>query len=266
MNPTGRCLGRVSIRLRIGVGALLVTGACVPRRAGDTTAPVPIPPPLPTAEATTPAPPPAPATSTPGGLVRITTDVMERARRYELIAPGGEYVGPVDGNGDPLIFEPITGYGDFSDADLFEVDPTEIVALQARCLQDQGFPVRLDPSGSGFDFTAVPPEQNQLAFAASIACKEGLHLPAPTPPNTDQRREQLAYLTLVGECLREHGFDVADPPSLDEFIELDGAWSPYGSLPPLDPAAFEELDRACPQWPVGGYGAWDPGDPLRPRT
>ncbi len=203
--------------------------------------------------------------TTPSGLVRVTGDVMERARQYGLVAPTGEYVGPVDSDGNPLIFEPIGGYGDFSEVDLFEVDPTEIVSLQARCIQDHGFPVEVDSSGSGFGFERVPPEQNQLAFAVAIACKVGLNLPPPTTPTAAQRAEQLHYLGLVAECLRERGFDVDDPPSLDEFIEADGAWSPYDSLPQLTPTEFEQLDRSCPQWPVGGYGAWDPGDPLRSR-
>ena len=248
--------------------ALLTLGACADTQSSDTTpAPPPtstIPPATPTAlDNNTGTPPSTPATTS--RLVRVTGDVLERARQYGLVAPTGEYVGPVDHDGNPLIFEPIDGYGDFSNTDLFEVDPTEIVSAQARCVQDQGFPVEVDASESGFSFERVPPEQNQIAFAVAIACKEGLNLPPPSTPTVAQREEQLAYLTLVVSCLRELGFAVEDPPSLDEFIELDGAWSPYDALPPLGPAEFDRVDRSCPQWPPGGYGAWEPGDPLRPR-
>jgi hypothetical protein len=200
----------------------------------------------------------------PAGLVQITEDVESWAREYGVVAPDGEYVGPVDLQGRPLLFEPITGYGDFSDYDGFESGARPINDAIFQCMRDQAMPVHQDNLG-GVDFTRVPDEQNHIALAVLLACKKGLNQPPPKPLTVDQLAEAYAYRLALADCVRDQGYDVEDPPSLDKFTEDEGMWSPY---PPFmeGPLAIGSLERTCPQSPPGGYGSWDPGDPIVPRS
>lgn len=212
---------------------------------------------------------PAPTSSTsslpvPSGLVLITENVDSRAREFGLVSPGGEYVGPVDTDGNPLLFEPIAGFGDFSDYDPFEEGDRPVNDAVFACVRAQGFPVQQTGSG-GVDFSGVTEEQNQIAFAVLIACKVGLNEPPPEPLNVEQLTEVYAYRLELADCVSGRGYDVGDPPSLDRFLEGGGVWSPYPSFSGEGPAAIASLERACPQSPPGGYGSWDPGDPVVPE-
>ncbi|GBE21821.1 hypothetical protein BMS3Bbin01_01173 [bacterium BMS3Bbin01] len=203
------------------------------------------------------------STTTSSGVAEGLTpglDPMALAKQYSLVSPDGEYVGPVDANGDPLLFEPITGYGDFSGLDRFDVDTYEVTGLIVECVRDQGFAVTLDPDG-GIGYASVPPEQNQLADAAYYACKAGLHVPKPEPLTMEQLEKMYAYVVALVGCLESQGYSVADPPSLDAYIDSRGDWNPYTGLSVgLD--VWVPLNRACPQNPVGGFTAWAPGDPI----
>lgn len=196
----------------------------------------------------------------PAGLTPAA-DPRARAEQLSLVSPDGQYVGPVDSNGDPLLFEPITGYGDFSGQDRFDVDNYEVVRLLARCITDHGFSVTLTKDGPGLSYASVPPEQNQLAYAVEMACKEGLHLPKPAPLSVDQLEETYAYMVALAGCLVSQGYSVSDPPSVGVYIDSQGNWNPYDDVN-VGPGAWVSLNQACPQNPMGGYGAWDPGDPI----
>jgi hypothetical protein len=196
-----------------------------------------------------------------GGVVPAE-DPLSVAQTYGLVSPDGEYVGPVDSDGAPLVFEPIEGYGDFSKVDRFDVDTAEATRLLVECVNDQGFAVTLDPDG-GIGFGSVSAEQNGLATAVYFACKAGLRLQAPEPLTSAQWEKVYAYEVALASCVAELGYSVSDPPSLDAYIDSQGDWSPYFDLP--DSALLNlDLIRTCPQNPVGGYGAWNPGDPILP--
>jgi hypothetical protein len=190
-------------------------------------------------------------------------DPWALAEEYHLISPDGEYFGPVGSGGEPLLFEPIEGYGDFSKIDRFDVDNYEVVRLIARCVRDRGFPVSLTQDGPGLSYELVPPEQAQLEYAVEVACKAGLNLQAYQPVSVEQLEEAYAYEVALAGCLEDQGYSVSDPPSLDSFIDSQGYWSPYSDLP--DSALMNQaLNRVCPQNPVGGFGAWNTGDPILP--
>jgi len=197
-----------------------------------------------------------------GGLVPAS-DPWVLAEEYHLISPDGEYFGPVGSDGEPLLFGPIEGYGDFSKIDRFDVDNYEVVRLLARCVRDRGFPVSLTQDGPGLSYESVPPEQNQLAYAVEVACKAGLHVRSPEPVSVEQLEKGYAYEVALAACLEDQGYSVSDPPSLDSFIDSQGYWNPYFDLSvPL--SDWVPLNRVCPQNPVGGFGAWNPGDPILP--
>lgn len=198
-----------------------------------------------------------------GGLV-VPEDRERLAREYGWYFPDGEYVGPVDIDGRPLVYEPIEGFGDFSATPHFLLDWQGINEAVVACMRANGFSLELHPDGLGADWSAVPAEQSQIAMAVHASCYAGLHVPDRMPFTDEQWGEILAYQTALIECVASFGYSVSDPPSLDEFIESDGNWGAYDLVPPMVGPAGDELSSACPQGPVGGFGAWSPGDPIRP--
>jgi len=163
--------------------------------------------------------------------------------------------------------QPIEGCGDYSAYDsAWEPDRAETTARMAECVQDQGFPVTVD--GASIGFASVPPDQNELAYATMIACRVGLKLPIVGPLTEEQLKEAYAYQVALLDCYAENGYPGTEPPiSLDVFIELEGAWQALDIIGAPGPGeAWDELNRRCPQTPVGGYGAWNPGDPVAPQS
>jgi hypothetical protein len=161
---------------------------------------------------------------------------------------------------------PIEGYGDFSKSDPFGVDSYEINLRMSRCMNDHGFAVTLRGDGLGTHWEDIPPEQNELATAVSIACLEGLHVPdrASSELTQDQYAKVYAYRTQLTDCVRGQGYQVPDPPSLGLFIEEQGRWSPFDAVGVSVGAAWDRVNQACPQEPVGGFGVWNPGDAIVP--
>ncbi|GIU91819.1 MAG: hypothetical protein KatS3mg011_0725 [Acidimicrobiia bacterium] len=160
---------------------------------------------------------------------------------------------------------PITGYGDFSDRPAFEVDWYRVSELVVERMNDQGFPAALIPPGDGISVAEIPPEQRSAAEEVFDACYAGLNLPPQQPLDDEQIAEVYAYRLAVADCLRAEGYQVPPAPSLDTFIEewATGPWNPYESVD-TSGASWEGIQMRCPQSPAGGYGAWDPGDPIRP--
>lgn len=162
---------------------------------------------------------------------------------------------------------PITGYGDFSGLEYFEVDSYLTVALVVQCMHDHGFPVNLIPPGDGYGFGSIPPQQNKLAQVYGEACWAGLNLPSYQDPDPGQREEIYEYFLALRDCLIGEGYDVAEPPSQEYFVENYNTdpWSPYASVGYAGPS-WQSIEVRCPQQPTGGYAAWEPGDPITPIT
>lgn len=144
----------------------------------------------------------------------------------------------------------IEGYGDFAGWEYFDIDWTEVVRLTVECANDHGFPVRVVPPGDGISYAEVPLEQNSRASAFVGACKAGLNLPAYRPPSTEQIRQQYYRLLEVKECLESEGYDIAEPTSIEVFVDswAQGPWHPYLTL--VNTVSIDEwvrLHTVCPQ-------------------
>ena len=161
---------------------------------------------------------------------------------------------------------PITGYDDFTGQDYFTIDPFYVASLVVKCMNDQGLPAVLTPDG-GISAENIPLDQNTTAQQVMDACMRGLSLPSYTPPTDQQITLIYQYDLALQDCLETAGFQVSKPPSLDAFIEEyhSGAWNPYSGVP-LTGSGSSDIQQRCPPIPVGGYGAWQPGDPVTPRT
>ncbi len=101
-----------------------------------------------------------------------------------------------------------------------------------------GGTVALDPPKTASD--------SQLAFYMCLAAN---------PPSEIQDGHFLSlaqlnyvydyYMTWVVPCLAHNGWALRNAPSRDEFIELEGAWSPYESIIVRDVGDFQTSEGLC---------------------
>jgi hypothetical protein len=206
------------------------------------------------------------------GVTRITDGLDELAVEWGLVDPGGSYIGPVDVNGDPLLLEPIGGYGDFSwmtPEDRFNMDPDSRQGLILACVGDLDarFAQLIEATGS-FDWSRLGGQLSQVGMAAYVACDAGLHVPRLVQSEWTSAMWQKAYdyTMAVEDCMEvEAGIDLGSRVTRGEYeagVEILPAGSAYWSL---DDATVQRLNQVCPWSPVGGFGAWDPGDPILPE-
>lgn len=156
----------------------------------------------------------------------------------------GDLVRPVDLGESVTV--PITGYGDYSAVEYWDIDWVEVTAMTAECMADQGFPVTITSDGTGMSFGAIPDDQNRDAQIAHVACRAGLNLPDPVPPTEEQIVAHYEALLEVKRCLEDRGYVIEEPPSLSEWItiyDLD-PWHPYESL---DDEVASRVHTVCPQ-------------------
>jgi hypothetical protein len=150
---------------------------------------------------------------------------------------------------------PISGYGDFSDVDIVDLDHYLINELIVRCANDHGIPVTLAPEGDGVYFDDVPPAQSRLASEIVAGCTNGLRIPVGDGPYGGYTLEQAQriydhYVWMV-DCFAEAGYPQPDPPSFDSWIETM-QWHPQFAIYELVPdAEWPALARRCPVFPAG---------------
>lgn len=161
----------------------------------------------------------------------------------------------------PISVPPVEGYGDYANVEFHYLDGGEVTRHIYECLRDHGFAVTL--ADDSIQMGGVPAEQSDLLNAYLIACRAGLYLPEATR-TPEQWAELYAYKLAVADCLRAEGHNISEPPSLEVFVESDGMWSPFSDLLELGFGEWGRLEKFCPQYPVRGFGAWDPGDPVEP--
>ena len=143
----------------------------------------------------------------------------------------------------------ITGYGDFTGQEYFDVDWFLVTRLTVQCLQDHGFPVQLIPPGDGIDFTPVPLDQNLLAQRYSDACRAGLKLPQGRNATPEELREKYRiWVEQVIPCLEELGYTAPELPSEDYIAEnyYVDPYDPYGNVPM---SKLNDAYAACPVHP-----------------
>lgn len=143
---------------------------------------------------------------------------------------------------------PITGYGDFSDVDIVDLDHYLINELIVQCAHDHGIPVNLDPAGDGILFENVPVEQSRQASEIVAGCRNGLNIPIGDGPyfgyTLEQAQRVYDHYLWVADCLTEAGYPPPDPPSFDFWLETQ-TWHPYNN------GVAPTLARQCPSFPAG---------------
>lgn len=113
-----------------------------------------------------------------------------------------------------------------------------------QCMLDAGWESH-EMANGGVIFGA--PEGQGTAFDNSeLECMNNAGI-APTPvtsPLTDEELRQAYDSTVIlRNCLSDAGFEVADPPSIQAYIESEGEWTPLAELPPESLLGVEAI---CP--------------------
>lgn len=146
--------------------------------------------------------------------------------------------------------DPITGYGDFSQYDSFDINAREVIEALSRCMSDHGFSVAIIPPGDGLSFADVPPEQSATAQETLERCRAGLSLPQPRPPNREELRSHFEALLEAKECVESMGYAVEPPPDFETFADTytTGTWHPFSLLDSLTEEEWQTVQQKCASW------------------
>lgn len=125
------------------------------------------------------------------------------------------------------------------------------------CLQDRGWDAVAtfdNTVTSGDPKTGIPPEQLTAYQAAEQECIDELGYGEPRTPTTEQLREMYQLDIAERECMIDLGFDIAELPSEQVYIETFGTASGWdiGQQVPVFPTQqeYQRVWTACPppQW------------------
>ena len=145
---------------------------------------------------------------------------------------------------------PITGYGDFSNMDVLDVNRFLVNDLIIQCANDHGMPVKSDGTGLTVNFREVPAQDQRVAAEVVAGCRNGLSVPALDGPyhgyTLEQAQRLYDHLLLTRECLAEAGYPQADPPSFDQWLQE--YWDPH-SAAGIRAGDVPLLLRQCPMSP-----------------
>ncbi len=131
------------------------------------------------------------------GVTRVVDELDVLEARWGLLSPTGEYIGPIDLTGDPLLFQPIGGYGDFSwmaPQDRFDMDPALRQELVLGCVADTDprFAQLIEDTGQ-FLWGDLAGQLSEAGMATYIACDAGLHVPRLSQQDWTPAMWQKAY-------------------------------------------------------------------------
>lgn len=126
--------------------------------------------------------------------------------------------------------------------------------MYVECMADRGWEVEDVTGDGGFSPGEIPNEQVDELNDATFAC----WAEADVRPEYFTQSEWEAWHTGLMEttrCLEAEGYSISDPPSLQQFIDSQGEWTPYGAL--LQSGAIQGFDlpalqEVCPEeafWP-----------------
>lgn len=162
----------------------------------------------------------------------------------------GDRSRPVEASGTYV--EPITGYGDFIDLLLEDIDIRELSSLIVECMNDQGVAASIPPPEApigprSIDLTDVPEDERAGADLAHARCRAGLNLPGPTPRSIEDQQADYEFLVTTHECLVDLGFSIQAATPFDEWLAApsETRWDPILLVSMLHPSDAEQALKTC---------------------
>ena len=128
--------------------------------------------------------------------------------------------------------------------------------VQSREIIGSGF-------GSFFSDASTPADVAEAGHAAIQTCGNLLFQQDPQPMFLDEPIGEAAYLRMLDTraCVIYHGFDIPEPPPMENWIAMQGRWGAFGVInPSLTREEAIALNDACPQV---GWGSFNWQDPTR---
>ena len=126
------------------------------------------------------------------------------------------------------------------------------IALNIRPVRHVGdwdFGVIIIPNPSG-----TPPETFEVADSAQINCR--VQHPFPDFGGHDATPTLYARMVDTRDCIIAHGFEVASPPDMNDWISLGGNWNPFSRLSHDVRNSTDTMNlllEACPQSGPGWF-------------
>ncbi len=127
----------------------------------------------------------------------------------------------------------------------------EIHEALAACLREAGF----QATATADDYaTVVMGDQREALREAEARCEETLIADGVISPQqeftTEAKIRNYEWDLASLRCLRELGYELSDPPSLDVYLDQDIPWSPFLEVTErYGLGILDGLERRCPQMP-----------------
>jgi len=131
----------------------------------------------------------------------------------------------------------------------------ERIEWYARCLEERGMAVEIDYVTLGVTYR-IPEGQEDAYSRIKAECRQlqRERFGMVDNPSPDLLEAWYRAYVWTWSCLRDHGYELSYPPTIDSFVESGGSnWQPYfelvssGAAPLGDARA--ELESDCPQDP-----------------
>lgn len=127
----------------------------------------------------------------------------------------------------------------------------EVYDLLIACMAEEGW--HGEVRDGGIQFSGTPPDQRPALREAMAECEREVGLPDPSTFTEEDLRRQHAFKVDLRECLVDEGYDLPPAPTVEAFLDMQGAWTPYGDMFHLgfadDHAEWTRLQVVCPQDP-----------------
>lgn len=121
------------------------------------------------------------------------------------------------------------------------------ILLAKSCMSERGWEVEIIDGATAAE---VPDAQMDSYVQAVSECSEILGFTTPRELTDDDLGLAFEAQVANRSCLIELGYDLPKAPTLQAYVDSNGAWTPYSDLPDLDPDAFASVERECPQYQV----------------
>jgi hypothetical protein len=138
------------------------------------------------------------------------------------------------------------------------IEQTDWSTVMTECIRGEGFPEVTATADGNFGYEG-PASQTQAYDLAVYVCTARFPIDGKYYRPLDAAGLQKLYEFYVNDqssCLEANGYQVADPPSLSQFVDTVGTpqgWAPYLSVSYSTQEEWERIVAACPQMPGADF-------------